>query len=68
MAGSITGDIGPDDIQVLSSERIVIEDSVEDTVARPNQKPVQSRFLHRIHAIATLGIMAPSPKKADQTT
>ena len=67
MSGRITSDSCPDDIQVLSSELIVVEDSLEDDVARTGQKLAQSKFLQTMETAANLGVKTLFRRKADKT-
>ena len=55
-----------DDIQVLSSELIVIEDGAEDDDARTGQRLGQSKVRHTVGTVASPGIQARFRKKADK--
>ena len=68
MPGSVKNYASAEDIQVLSSELIVIEDSVEDDVPTGEQKLPQSKFLKTVDTVANLGIKPLFQRKADKTS
>ena len=68
MSGSVTNDVSTDDIQVVSSEWIVVEDGVEDDVAENEQMLVQSKFLQTMGSAANLDAKSLFQKKADKAS
>ena len=58
----------PDDIQVLSSELIVIQDGADDGGPRTSQRLAQSKVCQAMGTVANLGIKALFRKNADKTS
>ena len=66
--GSITDDIPADEIRVLSSEEIVIEDSVGDAAAETEQRSTYLKFQQAISTITKPDIIARFLKKVDRSS
>ena len=68
MSGSITKDDCTDDIQVLSSEVIVMEDSGGDDVARAELKLTQPKFLRKMGTVPKISIKPLPQRNSDKTS
>ena len=69
-SGSITNPdcMNPDDIQVLSSEVIVIEDGVRDDVAGAEPKLTQPKCLQKFGTAANVGLKQLLHRNSDKTS
>ena len=68
MSGSITSDVCTDDIQVLSSEVIVIDATAEDDVNNTEQMLSESKNFQTMGTAANIGLKTLFQKKADKAT
>ena len=65
---SVTNDISADEVQILSSEEMFIEDIVGDDVTKAEQKSTYLKFCQGISNITKPDVKALFLKKADKNS